>query len=156
MRFPASTLFKANDGRDVLQIEFPTYQRSFRQIYVNCILWERAIEHLDIPVFVLKIIVRYLLTYSGYFPVLGELAHIWIGLPIAKELSHALRIIIETFNSLECLLMQSYLSLQLPPTLHGVQLGYILPEVNLFVLEYLVGYWLSAGQEPLVFPDHGR
>ena len=145
MRFPASALFKANDSRDVLQVEFSTNQRSFRQIYVNCILWERSIEHLDIPVFVLKIIMRYLLTYSGYLAILGELAHIWIGLPIAKELSHALRIIIETFNSLECLLMQSYLSLQLPPTLHGVQLGHILPEVNLFVLEYLVGYWLSAG-----------
>ena len=54
VRFPASTLFKANDGGDMLQVEFPTYQRSFRQIYVDCILWERAIEHLDIPVLVLN------------------------------------------------------------------------------------------------------
>ena len=145
MRFTASALFKANDGGDMLQVEFPTYQRSFRQIYVDCILWERAIEHLNIPVFVLKSIVRYLLTYSGYLSILGELAHIWIGLPIAKELSHALWIIIETFNSLICLLMQSYLPLQLPPALDGVQLGHILFEVNLFVLEYLVWYWLSAG-----------
>jgi hypothetical protein len=76
-------------------------------------------------------------------------------LPIAIELSHALWIIIETFNTLIGWLMQAHLPLQFPPTLHGVQLCHILPEVNLFFLEYLVWYWLSAGQETLVFLEHG-
>jgi hypothetical protein len=58
VRFSASALFKANDGRDVLQVEFSTNQRSFWQIYINCILWERAIEYLDIAVIILKIMMR--------------------------------------------------------------------------------------------------
>ena len=54
VRFPVSALFKANNGRDMLQVEFSTNQGSFGQINVDRILWERAIEHLDIPVLVLN------------------------------------------------------------------------------------------------------
>ena len=97
---------------------------------------------------------RFFQSYSRYLAILGELAHIWIGLPIAIELSHALWIIIETFDTLISWLMQPHLPLQFPPTLYGVQLGHILPEVNLFFLECLAWYWLSAGEEPLVFPEH--
>ena len=53
VRLPVSTLLEANDCRNVLQVEFPTNQRSFGQIYVDCIFWERTIEHLDIAVRVL-------------------------------------------------------------------------------------------------------
>jgi hypothetical protein len=38
----------------MLQVKFSANQRSFGQIYVDRILWERAIEHLDIPVLVLN------------------------------------------------------------------------------------------------------
>ncbi len=58
VRFPVSALFKANNGGDVLQVEFSANQGSFGQINEDCILRKRAIKHLDIPVLVLNQYVR--------------------------------------------------------------------------------------------------